>query len=688
MTKKVEEGALEHSKRAEEQFKDETTQAGQDKTQESHGDKTPKSENATKGDNAKATHGEEGFIKQGEKATQQSKGDSHSKGDLDAKKNSQTRQGKARQGEKFTQNTTHKSNGTQGKFAKAQNNKHSQHSHNDKSRKIESFKDFEKRFKDEEDFAQLLNEYENKDKNALKIGKIVKITPTDAYIDIGKKREFPLNINELKDENGDLLFKEGDDIKVLISRSNGRLTVSHKKALGKEKIEEFIKNLTPEQQEQSFEVKIISANKGGFVCANKDGVEFFMPRSQYTFKDDIKFVGKSLRVGILRVEPDEPSIVISRRKILDEERKNHKALLDKFLSTNEPIEGTVRTITNYGMFVDIGDGLDGLVHYTELSHKGHINPSSLYKEGDRVLVKVLNYDKDKDHLSLSIKATQPDPWGEITGSLEVGDTIKVLVSNIESYGAFVDVGNDIEGFLHISEITWDKGIKHPKEYISKGDEIDVEVIEINPVEKRLRVSLKNLQLKPFEDFVSKHKVGDTLKGVVTSLTDFGVFVRVGALEGLLHNEDCSWNREEAKNLYKKGDEIEVKLIRIDKERQKLSLSTRELTPSPTALWAKSHRVGEIIKGKVKDIKDFGVFVELEEGIDALIHRDDINIKDIEALKIDDDVEASVVLLDERRNRIRLSVKNLNRIKEREMLNSINANDKKETLGDLIKEKLE
>ncbi len=338
------------------------------------------------------------------------------------------------------------------------------------------------------------------------------------------------------------------------------------------------------------------------------------------------------------------------------------------------------------MFVDVG-GVDGLVHYSEISYKGPVNPSALYKEGDMVPIKALSYDKDKRHLSLSIKAAMPDPWDEIKDALDVGDAIEVTVSNIEPYGAFVDLGNDIEGFLHISEISWDKNIKHPKDHIKENEVINVEVIEINFEERRLRVSLKQLLPKPFEEFSSKYKVGDVTTGVVTSTTNFGAFVRIGSIEGLLHNEDASWNREDkCKDLFKSGDEVEVKIIKIDEQNQKISLSKKDLEQSPIQTYAKSHRNGDIVTGKIRDIKDFGVFVELENNVDALIRKEDLGNINAEELKVGDDIEAAIAFIDEKRSRIRLSVRRLSRIKEREVLNEINS-DEKMTLGDIIKDQL-
>lgn len=540
---------------------------------------------------------------------------------------------------------------------------------------------------EEENFEQLLAEYDGKSKKtSVTQGKIIEIKNDEVFVDIGEKSEGVLPLAEIKDADEHLLFKVGDEIQIVITGYfGGRALVSHKKALRKEKIQEFISNFNEAEFDRVFEVKIIGKNKGGFVCVNDEDIEFFLPRSQYTFKDN-NVIGKKLRVKIIKIDKDECSIVVSRKKVLDEERKKQKEIVGDIVGSENVLEGTIKKITSYGMFVDVG-GIDGLVHYSEISHRGHVNPSALYNEGDKVLVKALQYDKKKKHLSLSIKAATPDPWNEIKDSLEVGDTIKVTVSNIENYGAFVDIGNDIEGFLHISEISWDKNIKHPKDCIQKGQEIDVEVIEINPSEKRLRVSLKNLLLKPFDEFVERHSVGEILKGVITSITNFGAFVKLDSIEGLLHNEDCSWVRnDKCKDLYKVGDEIEVKIIQLDKDKQKVSLSTKELVSSPICAYIKEHKVGQIVTGKVKDVKEFGVFVELGAHVDALIHKEDISAKDLENLKVGEDIEASIIVIDEKKNRIRLSVKNVHKMKEREVLNEIN-NNEKVTLGDIIKEQL-
>ncbi|HDZ4155578.1 TPA: 30S ribosomal protein S1 [Campylobacter jejuni] len=539
---------------------------------------------------------------------------------------------------------------------------------------------------EEEDFGQLLEAFDKSREEATTEGVIVEIKNDEVYVDIGKKSEGILALSEIQGDNSKLLFNVGDSIKVAVMGSRGgRSLLSHKKALRKEKVIEFIKNYQ-ENQDDIFTVKVVGKNKGGLIVVDENDVEFFLPKSQYGFKETNNIIGKTFKVKIIKIDKDEQSIIVSRKKTLDDERRKRKELINNIAQQEDLIEGIVKKITTYGMFVDVG-GVDGLVHYSEISYKGPVNPGTLYKEGDKVPVKVIKYDKERKHLSLSIKAALPDPWSEIKDTLDVGDTIKVIVSNIEPYGAFVDLGNDIEGFLHISEISWDKNIKNPKDYINKGQEIDVEVIEINPNERRLRVSLRNLLSRPFDEFMKSYKIADVVEGEITSVTSFGAFVKLGGIEGLLHNEDASWDRnDKCKDKFSQGDKIKVKIIKIDKENQKISLSTKELSSSPVQEYAKIHKVGDIVKGAIRDIKDFGVFVELSKNIDALIHKEDISTSMLENLKIGDDIEAAIVFIDEKKNRIRLSVKNLVRIKEREVLNEIN-NDDKVTLGDIIKDQL-
>ncbi len=539
-----------------------------------------------------------------------------------------------------------------------------------------------------EDFAAMLEESFKKETSGENIveGVIVDINDNIALVDVGKKSEGVLNISEITDSEGNVKYAVGDKIKVVITGfRNERPSVSHRKALKKEKVKEFIENYD-EESELVIDGKVVGKNRGGFIVENDEAIEFFLPRSQAAYRDVNALVGKRIKAKVIKVDKESESIIISRKKFLDDERKKKRELIEKLLENDEIVEGVIKKITTYGMFVDIG-GVDGLVHYSEISYKGPVNPANLYKEGETVAVKAIKYDKEKRHLSLSIKAVQEDPWEGIKDQLEVGDVIKVTVSNIEPYGVFVDIGNDIEGFLHISEISWDKNIKNPKEYVEMGEELDVEVIEIDTESRRLRVSLKNLKPKPFEEFLQKYKAGDVVKGVITTITNFGAFVKIDGVEGLLHNEDTSWNRnDKCKDLYEVGQEIEVKITKIDRENEKISLSVKELLENPVQQYAKSHKVGEIVEGVVRDIKDFGVFVELDDNVDALIRKEDLGDLNLEDIKVGDKIESVIDFIDGHRNRIRLSVRKLAKMKEKAMLNEINKDDKM-TLGDIIQDQL-
>ena len=538
----------------------------------------------------------------------------------------------------------------------------------------------------DEDFATLLEESFKKESNgSLCEGEIVNIKDNEVLVDVHKKSDGVMDISEITANDGSLKYKIGDKIEVLITGSRGgRPIVSHKKALAKSKVADFIAKYD-ENAENVFEVKIASKNKGGYVAYDENGVEFFIPRSQMRETN----VGTITKVKVIKVDAEENSIVASKRRMSDASRKERKEALEQIAArTGEVVTGVIKKITSYGMFVDVG-GADGLVHYKEISYKGPINPASLYKEGDSVDVKIISYDKDKKHLSLSIKAAQPDPWSEIKEGLSVGDAIRVTVSNIEPYGAFVDLGNDVEGFLHISEISWDKNISNPKDFIKEGESIDVEVIEINHDTRRLRVSLKNLLAKPFDEFKAEHKAGDILKGEIVSTTEFGAFVKIPTkssfVEGLLHNEDASWDRgKRCKDFLKVGEKIEVKLIKIDNKASKISLSLKELQDSPIADFASKHKVGDKVTGNIKDVKDFGAFVELVGGVEALIRKEDAT----DELSVGASIEAAIADIDKSKARIRLSQKKLRVQKEREALDKFNAaSDDKITIGDIIKEQL-
>jgi small subunit ribosomal protein S1 len=548
---------------------------------------------------------------------------------------------------------------------------------------------FDNELLDEENFAAMFAESEKKQETSRIVeGEIVEIQAEDnrALVGVGDKLEGILSLDEIRDENGELKFACGDKIKVMqMGYYNERPKISYKKVLEQEKTIEFIDAHKDDFEDTVIEGIITKKNRGGYVV-EADAVSFFMPRSLAAFKDTDEVVGRKIKAQVVKVDAAENSIIVSRRKLFNEERKKKKEIIDQLMAEDVIVEGRIKKITSYGMFVDVG-GVDGLVHYNEISYKGPVNPSKLFAEGDTVTVKAISYDKDKRHLSLSIKAVLPDPWAEVETELDEGDTITVTVSNIEAYGVFVDLGNDIEGFLHISEISWNKNVKNPNDYLTVGEEIDVEVIEINSKTHKLRVSLKKLLPKPFDGFLKNYNEGDIVTGVITSLTDFGAFVRIDGVEGLLHNQDISWDKNtKAKDVLKSGEEIEVKIAKINEDDQKISLNRKTLLESPIDKFATTHKVNSVVKGTIRDIKDFGVFVSLEDGVDALIRDEDLSPLVKEELESGQEIEAAIAVIDTRRDRIRLSVKKLEYIKSQAILEEINDTES-HSLGDLIKDKL-
>lgn len=540
---------------------------------------------------------------------------------------------------------------------------------------------------DNGEFARMLAEREKQEElGQVKTGKVIAIHDNGLLVDVGEKIEGFLGLAEVADENGKIPFNVGDEIVVFVSSGKGeRPSVSHKKAIKLANVERKIKELGSDFEDKIVEGKIIRKNKGGYVLES-DGVDYFMPRAAAALKDSAKNIGQRVKACIIDVRPDERSIIVSRKRFFEIDDAKQAEGVKKLLEEEGKVfEGVVKSITSFGMFVEV-DGVKGLVHYTEISHKGPVNTAKLYKEDDRVSVKVVGYDEEKKRLSFSIKAVTQDPWQEVQKELKKGYTIKVVVSNIEAYGAFVDIGNDVEGFLHISELSWDKDIKHPSDILKVGDEIDVEVIEIDPANRRLRVSLKNLLEKPFDNFMKTYKLNDVVKGKVATLTDFGAFISLGQVDGLLHNEDAFWEKNKCKDAFKVGQELEVRIVKIDSANQRISLSRRALEESPAEVFSKTHKVDDIVKGRVIDSKDFGVFIEID-GMDALIRNEDLYPLKKEEIEVGSEIEGVIVAIDKQNNRVRVSVKRLERQKQKEEIRAINSADKM-TLGDKLKDKIQ
>jgi small subunit ribosomal protein S1 len=538
---------------------------------------------------------------------------------------------------------------------------------------------------EDDNFAAMFEESEKKTTtNTVVDGTIVEMDEDSLLVDVGQKSEGKLYLSEIT-INGEVKYSVGDTIKVMLTSSRGeRPGISYRKVLQKEKFDEFFKIHGEEPENVIVEGTVTSVKpRAGFIVESEDGMEYFMPMAQGYLKA-FGAVGKKVKAIVLKAKEETSSIVISRKKLIEDYQKNKEDQIAKLMDTNEIKTGIIKKITSYGMFIDMG-GVDGLVNYNEISYKGPVNPSQYYEEGEEVEVIIKSYNKDKGHLSLSIKDAMANPWEEIQEEIEVGDVITVTVSNFESYGAFVDLGNDIEGLLHISEISWSKNVKNPKDHLNIGDEINVEVIDLDCVKRKLRVSLKKLQAKPFSKFIKENKVGDIVKGQIATLTEFGAFVTINDIDGLLHNEEASWeSNAKCKAIYKKGDEVEVKIIKIDTEKENISLSIKALGESPADKFASENSNGDILKSTIKDIKDFGIFINLVDNLDGLIRKEDLLELEEGAVeqKIGDEIEAVIVNIDKQRNRVRISQKRLEAQQNRDVLESVNDNSSM-TLGDAL-----
>jgi small subunit ribosomal protein S1 len=558
-------------------------------------------------------------------------------------------------------------------------------------------------FENNENFADMLDNYlgnDGKVVNQVIEGKVVEIRESEGkvLIGIGEKKEPYIPLSEIQDSEGKILFKKGDTINVVVTSSKGgSVRVSYTKFLEQELTKKFIDEHGVEKIEgMVINGTIKSVSKKGYTL-EENGVRFYLPLvNAFLSKKNDKDTGerqlqadKKVRAKVVKVDKDKNLIIVSRKRyIQDEIRKRQESI--KNVLARESFQAKVIAVLKDRLVVDIDGTMKGYVSADEISHRGKVVPFKTNKPKDIVNVKAINYDDKERAFNLSIKAVTVDPWLEIQEKIEKGDTIEVTVSNIEKYGAFVDIGNEAEGFLHVSEISWDKKINSPADYLKVGDVIQVEVVEVNPIEHRLRVSRKRLLPKPFDLFTQKYRRGGIIEGEVTNLTEFGAFLKIDQVEGLLRNVDFDWNQNtKCKETLKIGDKVKVKISDIDTTHEKITLNRKVLLETPIQEFAKRHRVGEVVKGKIRDIKEFGAFITIGENVDALIRNEDMLPQNQDEFVKGLEIEGMIIAIDPKRDRIRLSVKRVERAKEQQLLKEFNnaGSNHNSSFGDLIKEKL-
>jgi small subunit ribosomal protein S1 len=550
-----------------------------------------------------------------------------------------------------------------------------------------------------EDFQTLYEEsFKTLEDGQILKGTVMEITPDHVTVDVGYKCEGQIPIQEFLRKDRKIDVKVGDRIDVLVERKNqeeGILVLSKDKA---DRVRVWRDVSRSCREGEVLEGEITAKVKGG-LSVDIDGIMAFLPGSQIDLKpvgnlDEL--VGKRRKFKVIKFNRKRNNIVLSRRTLLEEERKQLRVDTLKTLQEGDVVEGTVKNLTEYGAFIDIG-GMDGLLHITDMSWGRIAHPSDKLSTGDRIKVKVLHFDREKEKVSLGLKQVLPDPWESVARQYPSGSRVKGKVVNVTDYGVFVELEEGVEGLVHISEMTWSKKPKHPSKVVKAGDKIEVMVLDCDLSKRRISLGMKQIEPNPWTLIEAKYPVGTRVTGKVKTITDFGVFIGFEeGVDGLVHVSEMSWTKKikHPGELFKKGQEVEAVVLNIDPRNERFSLGIKQLTTDPWREVARRYRRGETVQGKVTNVTDFGAFVELEEGIEGLVHVSEISREKVEkpsdALKVGDIVSAVVLHIDVHERRIGLSIKGLkDRMEKAEIEKYIsNQGPASHTLGELIQEEIE
>jgi small subunit ribosomal protein S1 len=528
-------------------------------------------------------------------------------------------------------------------------------------------------------------------------GTVIDITPDHVTVDVGYKCEGQIPMQEFLKRNRKLDVKVGDHVDVLLEkkdREGGLLILSKEKA---DKVNIWKDISRSSREGEVIEGDIVSKVKGG-LSVDIGGIHAFLPGSQIDLKpvrnlDDL--IGQRLTFKVIKYNRKRNNIVLSRRILLEEERKVLREETLKSLKEGDVAEGTVKNLTDYGAFVDLG-GMDGLLHITDISWGRLGHPSEKLTVGERIKVKVLHFDREKEKVSLGLKQILPDPWNWALEHYPAGARVQGKVANITDYGIFVELEEGIEGLVHISEMAWGKKMKHPSKITHVGDLVEVVVLDCDPVKRRISLGMKQVEPNPWDLIAEKYSAGTRVKGKVKTVTDFGVFIGFGeGVDGLVHVSEMSWTKKikHPAELFKKGQEVEAIVLSIDPKNERFSLGIKQLTPDPWREAARRYKKGEMVSGRVTNVTDFGAFIELEEGIEGLVHVSEISREKVEkpsdVLKVGETVSAVVLHVDPQERRIGLSMKGLKEKMEKAEIEKYMSNQgsASNSLGALIREEM-
>jgi small subunit ribosomal protein S1 len=548
---------------------------------------------------------------------------------------------------------------------------------------------------DSENFMELYEEsLKSIQEGEVVTGEIVQVDKEFVLVDIGYKSEGQIRIQEFIDPQGNLTANVGDKVEVLLERredEEGALRLSKEKA-AKIKVWDQIKEIY--ENDGAIRGKITSRVKGGLSV--DIGLQAFLPGSQVDLRpvrDMDTLVGTEHEFKIVKYNKRRGNIVLSRRAILEAQRISLRDEILARLEEEAVLEGVVKNITDYGLFVDMG-GIDGLVHITDMSWGRVGHPSEMHQVGDKITVKVLNFDKERERVSLGIKQLTPDPWGKAEDKYTLGTRVKGRVVSLTDYGAFVEVEQGVEGLIHVSEMSWTRKIRHPSQIVNVGDIVDALVLNMDVAKKRISLGMKQVEPNPWDIIEEKYPIGTTIEGKIKNITEFGIFIGIDeGIDGLVHISDISWTKriKHPSEVYKKGQEVQAVVLNIDKENERFSLGVKQMSPDPWNEIPVKYKPGTRVTGTVTNVTDFGLFLELEEGIEGLVHISEISVdkrgNPLSRFQVDDVIQAKVINVSPEDKKIGLSIRKLDESSEKEIFRSYLDDQREATsnLGELLRE---
>ena len=494
-------------------------------------------------------------------------------------------------------------------------------------------------------------------------GRVVEVRDSEVLVDIGYKSEGTIPIEEFR--HADSLPKIGDEIEVYLESkedNEGLIVLSKDKA---DKIKVWDAISSAHDSGTPVEGRVVEVVKGGL--AVDVGVRAFLPGSQVDLrpvKNLGSLMGQTIRAKVIKLNRRRGNVVLSRRAVLEEEREEKKKQTLAVLAEGMVLMGTVKNITDYGAFIDLG-GIDGLLHVTDMSWGRVGHPSEIFQVGDQVEVVVLHFDRETGRVSLGYKQKSSDPWERVEKTYAAGTKTKGKVVSLTNYGAFIELEPGVEGLVHVSEMSWTRRVRHPSKLVNVGDEVDVIVLDVNRAAKRISLGMKQVEPDPWATIEQRYKPGARMMGRVRNLTDFGAFIELEpGVDGLLHISDMSWTRNvgHPSEILKKGQEIETQILNLDRENKRISLGLKQIQPDPWTTVAQRYPMGSRVTGKIVRLTDFGAFVELEPGVDGLLHISQMSNRPIgrpdELVSVGDELTLLVIRVDANERRIGLSLKEL------------------------------